>query len=244
MPGNDPFNVGRSGGYAGSGTDIEEFRRGQNARQIDLANAKSANASYWPKDRGGSGGGAGCAMMLPLLMLGSVLVWVSIPSLVSAFFLRLMLRVPEGMPEPTWWRLFKAACFVTLVGSVPAGGALAGVYFLQSQEPQFAYLRTGELKMLPEMMVACWLLVLLLAGGLTLKLCLREFFPDYQVMRVRAWPPCRSPSYSCCLRWVCSRWSAAARSGSPCRGGSTRPGHRSDRLRCRAGAASRTRGRG
>jgi len=32
---------------------MDEFRRGQNARRIELENAKSANPSYWPKGRSG-----------------------------------------------------------------------------------------------------------------------------------------------------------------------------------------------
>jgi hypothetical protein len=172
----ESFNAGRRGSFAGSSTDMEEFRRGQNTRQIDLENAKSANTSYGPKSRGGDGGGG--ALLLVLLALGPVVVVLSIPSLLSAWILRRAVRVPEGAPVPTRWRMFAAAFFTTLATGVPGAGLMLRVWtWLSPAQP--TYPGNVNLAMMGMASLVLSLVIMILVGGLALKFSLRYCFPSF-----------------------------------------------------------------
>lgn len=123
---NDDFNSGRRGGHAGSDTDMDAFRAGQNALRIDQGNEASAKKSYWPKGDGGGGG----ALLIPLLLLGPLIFHAAIVALVLPWLLRLTLKLPVGQPPLTWGQLYKACFFITLAAGLVglgAGVATAGV---------------------------------------------------------------------------------------------------------------------
>jgi hypothetical protein len=176
----DSFDAGRRGGFAGPSTDMEEFRRGENARRIDLENAKSANTSYWPKDRGGSGGaaGGGGALLFLMLLMGPLVVALSIPSLLSAWILGRLVPVPERTPVPTRWRLFAAAFFTTLATGLPGAVVAVGAvnWFDRPQGADFSH---GDLVMMQWLGAVVYLVMMLLAGGLALKLILRNNYPGF-----------------------------------------------------------------
>jgi hypothetical protein len=157
---------------------MDEFRRGQNARRIDLDNASSANATNWPKDRGGSdaGAGGGGALLFILLALGPIVVAISIPSLVSAWILRRSVPMREGAPGLTRLRLFAAAFFTTLATGIPGAPLVLGLWD-HLTAPQRDYVVKDDLTIW--ISVAPSLALMLLGGGLALKLSLRSAFPGF-----------------------------------------------------------------
>lgn len=140
--------------------------------------ADRKKAQQRQRDTAGPDGGGGGAPALVFLAMGPFLVVLGIPSLVSAWLLQFVLRVPEGEPPPAWGQRFKAAFFATLAGSIPgAGVAVAATGLLDPLALPDVDL--GRLLVAGGAAAGLSLVLQLLSGGLALKLCLPAAFRGF-----------------------------------------------------------------
>lgn len=156
MADQDSFNAGRRGDHAGSGTDMGEFRGGQNANRIDQENAKSANTSYLPRDRGGGGGGA--LDWRVLLWIGAIIIWpVAIMAVVAAMLLFALRRWPAINGTLTFGEAFRKLYMACLAFWI----TFAGVGFVATElfwpESTASTIGAGTLR------ATAWLLTFILA---------------------------------------------------------------------------------
>jgi hypothetical protein len=156
---------------------VREQRKGEiyGGNAIDTSTAGGRAAHYEHLGKQSPGGGF---WLVLILFAGPFIVNLTIPAALSAWVLKFVVPVPEGMPPLTYLQRFKAGFFATL----PAAGVLAlpvarGLYgmHLWSNYSQLAPLIGVSVA------VSIVLIVLqMLAGGLALKLSLPTSFRGFR----------------------------------------------------------------
>jgi hypothetical protein len=162
---------------------VREQRKGEiyGGNAIDTSTAGGRAAHYEHIGKQSPGGGAAVAWLFIFLAALPFIVLLSIPAVLSAFVLKFVVPVPEGMPPLTYWQRFKAGFFATL----PVAGVLAlpvarGLYGMRLWSDYPLLVPLINVLLSPQIGVAVGIVLQMLAGGLALKLSLPTSFRGFR----------------------------------------------------------------